>query len=331
LALLDAAGQAPEATTSTSSPPPAPTSSPVLPSDGARSAPLAAGNPAHIDGALEKERFRSSPRARRQARRLGIDIATVKGTGPEGRVIEKDLLDLAPKHAATASSQSDAKRRQLIADSMLESVRTIPPFSVSLEVNAQRLVSFYQDLKEPISRSAGAKLTYTDLLFRALALSLADFPAMNAVWEGEARRRSQIVLGIAVATDRGVVAPVLADVERIPLVQLVKQRAEITDRARQSRLTFTDLEGGVGTLSNLGMYRVDRFEGIISPGQSFILAAGKLRDRPWVEDKSLVIRPTVILNLSVDHRVADGATAAAFLERIAEVIENPYRVLWNEA
>ena len=213
----------------------------------------------------------------------------------------------------------------------MESVRTIPPFSVSLEVNAQRLVSFYQDLKEPISRSAGAKLTYTDLLFRALALSLADSPAMNAVWEGEVRRRSQIVLGLAVATDRGVVAPVLADVERISLVQLVKQRAAITERARQSRLTFTDLEGGVGTLSNLGMYRVDRFEGIISPGQSFILAAGKLRDRPWVEDKSLVVRPTVILNLSVDHRVADGATAAAFLERIAEVIENPYRVLWNEA
>ena len=213
---------------------------------------------------------------------------------------------------------------------MTESVRTIPAFSVSLEVNAQKLVSLYHDLSEPISRSAGAKLTYTDLLFRALALSLADSPAMNAVWEGEVRRRSQIILGLAVATDRGVVAPVLADVERLPLVQLIMRRAALTERARQSRLSFADLEGGVGTLSNLGMYRVDRFEGIISPGQSFILAAGKLRDRPWVEDKSLVVRPTVILNLSVDHRVADGAIAAAFLERIAEVIENPYRVLWNE-
>lgn len=331
LALLDAVGKAPAATTSLSSSPPAAAASPVLPNDGAKPAQVVAGNSAEIDRALEKEPFRSSPRARRRARQLGIDIAGVKGTGPEGRIIEKDLLDLTPKPAAAASSQSDAKRRQLIAESMLESLRTIPPFSVSLEVNAQRLVSFYQDLKEPISRSAGAKLTYTDLLFRALALSLADFPAMNAVWEGEVRRRSQIVLGIAVATDRGVVAPVLADVDRIPLVQLVKQRAAITERARQRRLTFTDLEGGVGTLSNLGMYRVDRFEGIISPGQSFILAAGKLRDRPWVEDKSLVVRPTVILNLSVDHRVADGAMAAAFLERIAEVIENPYRVLWNEA
>jgi pyruvate dehydrogenase E2 component (dihydrolipoamide acetyltransferase) len=114
------------------------------------------------------------------------------------------------------------------------------------------------------------------------------------------------------------------------LVKLVTGRAELAEKARQSRLTFADLEGGVGTLSNLGMYRIDRFEGIISPGQSFILAAGKLRNRPWVEDTSLLIRPTIILNLSVDHRVADGATAAVFLERIAEIIENPYRVLWNE-
>ena len=331
LALLDAAGNAPCGDHSSVPSSPAAVASSLPANDGAKPTAVVEGNAAQIERPFERGTLRSSPRARRRAKQLGIDIATVKGTGPEGRIIEKDLLDLAPKPAVAASSQSDAKRRQLIAESMMESVRTIPPFSVSLEVNAQRLVSFYQDLKEPISRSAGAKLTYTDLLFRALALSLADFPAMNAVWEGEARRRSQIVLSLAEATDRGVVAPVLADVERISLVQLVKQRAAITERARQSRLTFTDLEGGVGTLSNLGMYRVDRFEGIISPGQSFILAAGKLRERPWVEDKSLVVRPTVILNLSVDHRVADGATAAAFLERIAEVIENPYRVLWNEA
>ena len=251
----------------------------------------------------------------------------MQGSGPEGRVVEKDLLNLAP----VRSSQTDSKRRQAIAESMLESIRTIPPFSVSLEVNADKLVSLYQSVREPISRRAGSKLTYTDLLFRALAISLSETPAMNAVWEaGEVRPRSQIVLGLAVATDRGVVAPVLTAVERLSLLQIVTRRSELADKARHSRLNFSDLEGGVGTLSNLGMYRVDRFEGIISPGQSFILAAGKLRNRPWAEDTSLVVRPTVILNLSVDHRVADGATAAVFLERIAEVIENPYRVLWNE-
>ena len=317
LALVDAVGKV--------SSTPAPAASPVPAADGAKRASV---NSAQIDRALEKdepsETFRSSPRARRQARRLGIDIGTVKGSGPEGRIVEKDLLDLAP----SAPAPPPLAPRRPVATSSQSDLK--PAFSVSLEVNAQKLVSLYQDLSEPISRSAGTKLTYTDLLFRALALALAGMPAMNAVWEGEVRQRSQIVLGLAVATDRGVVAPVLADVERLPLVQLITRRAGLAERARQSRLSFTDLEGGVGTLSNLGMYRVDRFEGIISPGQSFILAAGKLRDRPWVEDKSLVVRPTVILNLSVDHRVADGATAAAFLERIAEVIENPYRVLWNE-
>jgi pyruvate dehydrogenase E2 component (dihydrolipoamide acetyltransferase) len=319
LALVDAVGKA------ASTPPPA--TAPVPPGDGAQRASV---NSAQIDSETFRSPPRSSPRARREARRLGIDIATVQGSGPEGRIIEKDLLNLAPSAAVATGSPADAKRRRLIADSMTESVRTIPAFSVSLEVNAQKLVSLYHDLSEPISRSAGAKLTYTDLLFRALALALAGMPAMNAVWEGEVHRRSQIILGLAVATNRGVVAPVISDVDRLPLPQLIMRRAALTESARQSRLSFADLEGGVGTLSNLGMYRVDRFEGIITPGQSFILATGKLRERPWVEEKSLVVRPTVVLNLSVDHRVADGAVAAAFLERIAEVIENPYRVLWNE-
>jgi pyruvate dehydrogenase E2 component (dihydrolipoamide acetyltransferase) len=106
------------------------------------------------------------------------------------------------------------------------------------------------------------------------------------------------------------------------------RRAELAEKARQSRLALSDLEGGVGTLSNLGMYRVDRFQAIISPGQSFIVAVGKLRNRPWV-DTALVIKPTIVFNVSVDHRVADGALAAIFLERIAEVVENPYRILWS--
>ena len=330
LALIEAAGKV------SSSLPPLVPSAPV-----ADMAPPMQDIAVSIDNALEKddagEIFRSSapssPRARRQARRLGIDIATVKGSGPGGRIVEADLLKLAlpskVQRPPIVSSQGDKKRRQLIAESMTESVRTIPAFSVSLEVNAERLVSLYHDLSEPISRSAGAKLTYTDLLFRALALSLAGTSAMNAVWTDEVLERGPIVLGLAVATDRGVVAPVLSDVDRLPLSQLVTRRAALAEKARQSRLSLADLEGGVGTLSNLGMFRVDRFEGIITPGQSFILAVGKLRERPWVEEKSLVIRPTVILNLTVDHRVADGALAATFLERIAEVLENPYRVIWN--
>jgi pyruvate dehydrogenase E2 component (dihydrolipoamide acetyltransferase) len=278
----------------------------------------------------QKEFPRASPRAKRRAAQLNIDLTKVKGSGPEGRITEADLLNVAEEQPAPAVNQTVDKRRQVIADRMVESIRTIPSFSISLEVNAEKLVSLYESLREPIGRQAGFKLTYTDFLLRALAISLAETPQMNAVWnEGAVHQREQIDLGLAVATDRGVVAPTLTNIDRLPLDQLVRRRAELTDKARQSRLSFADLEGGAGTLSNLGMYRVDRFEGIISTGQSFILTAGKLRNRPWV-DTSLVIKPTIILNLSVDHRLADGALAAVFLERIADVIENPYRIVWSE-
>jgi pyruvate dehydrogenase E2 component (dihydrolipoamide acetyltransferase) len=212
----------------------------------------------------------------------------------------------------------------------VESIQTIPAFTASLEVSAKELAALYQSVGAAVGRQADAKLTYTDLLLRALSLSLAETPEINAVWEnGSIRSRNQIDLGLAVATDRGVVAPVIARIDQLPLTQIVTQRSGLTQKARQGRLTFADLEGGAGTLSNLGMYRVDLFEGIITPGQSFILATGKMRERPWVEASTIVARQTLILTLSVDHRIADGAQAAVFLEKIADMIESPYRLLWD--
>jgi pyruvate dehydrogenase E2 component (dihydrolipoamide acetyltransferase) len=276
-------------------------------------------------------RFRASPRAKRRASELGIDITTIKGSGPGGRVVDEDVQALAHTRRAAASPAEPPKRRQLIANRMVESIQTIPAFTVSLEVSAKELAALYQSVGAAVGRQADAKLTYTDLLLRALSLSLADTPEINAVWEnGSVHSRNQIDLGLAVATDRGVAAPVITRVDQLPLTQLVVQRSGLTLKARQGRLTFADLEGGTGTLSNLGMYRVDRFEGIITPGQSFILATGKMRERPWVEASTIVARQTLILTLSVDHRVADGAQAAVFLEKIADMIESPYRLLWNQ-
>jgi pyruvate dehydrogenase E2 component (dihydrolipoamide acetyltransferase) len=286
--------------------------------------------------ALESEGSRkgatASPRARRLAKQLGLDLSKVKSSGPGGRIIEEDVRNAAAAMATpipVEGTSPNARRRQLIAERMVESVRTIPHFSVSLEVNAEKLVALYESLKELVEPAAGSKLTYTDLLLKALALALTNSPEMNATWEeGAIRRRTEIDLGLAIATEHGVAAPVLRGVDRLPLGQIVVRRAELAEKARQSRLALSDLEGGVGTLSNLGMYRVDRFQAIINPGQSFIVAVGKVRNRPWV-DTALVIKPTIVFNVSVDHRVADGTMAAIFLERIAEVVENPYRILWS--
>jgi pyruvate dehydrogenase E2 component (dihydrolipoamide acetyltransferase) len=267
----------------------------------------------------------ASPRAKRRARQLGIDITTVKGSGPGGWIAEEDLPKAAAENSSHTTGNVDS-RRQRIADRMVESITTIPAFSVSVEVNAERLVTLYESLRDQIQRVTGVKLTYTDLLLKALAVSLANTPVMNSVWHnGVLHHHPTVNLALAVATDRGVIAPVLTDADRLPIQQLVIHRSELAEKARQGRLALTDLEGGIGTLSNLGMYRVDRFEGLISPGQTFILAVGKLRNRPWV-DTSLVIKPTIILNLSVDHRVADGAIAATLLERLAETIEQPDQI-----
>jgi pyruvate dehydrogenase E2 component (dihydrolipoamide acetyltransferase) len=135
-------------------------------------------------------------------------------------------------------------------------------------------------------------------------------------------------LGLAVASAKGVVAPVIRNLGSLDLRALVARRIELVEKARAGRLSLPDLEGGAGTLSNLGMYRVDHFQAIITPGQSSILAVGQIRKRPWV-DGTLTVKPTVMLNLTVDHRVADGAAGAAFLSQMVELIENPQGFSWQ--
>ncbi len=300
-----------------------------------------AGFPAPSDTGREDGRIIASPRAKRIAAELAIDLASVKGSGTRGRINVADVQRTSPSRvtlpppeappAHASSTDPDIRRRQIIADRMVESITTIPAFSVSLEVNAENLVSLYESLKEPLQREAGTKLTYTDLLLKALALAVARTPEMNTVWnDGALRRDPDLGIGLAVATDRGVVAPVLKAVDRKALDEVARCRSELTARARQGRLAYEDLGAASGTLSNLGMYRVDRFQGIITPGQTYILAIGAVRDRPWV-DKTIVVKPTMFLTLSVDHRVADGAAAALFLERIAEVVESPYQLLWQNS
>ena len=267
----------------------------------------------------------ASPRAKRLARQLGIDPATVNGKGPCGRVVERDLIRETAGQSLRVVGEADP-RRQRIADRMVESITTIPAFSVSVEVNAERLVALYESHKDLVKQTTGVKLTYTDLILKALSLSLVSTPNMNSVWHnGALLQHTDVHLALAVATNRGVVAPVLMNVDRLLLQELAIRRSEIAERTRQHKLTLPDLEGAIGTLSNLGMYNVDRFEGIISPGQTFILAVGRLRNRPWV-DQSLVIKPTIILNLSVDHRAVDGAVAAVFLGRLADLIEQPDKI-----
>jgi len=269
-----------------------------------------------------------SPRARRLAKELGVDLAAVRGTGVEGQVTEKDIrgATAAPQEKVTSS---DGGRRQLIAERLTLSVQTIPTFSVAAEVNAENFIALHESLKQSLAQAGGAKLTITDLLLTVFAQTLKSNPELNATWEGNAvSSRTSVDLGLAVATLRGVVAPVIRNLGSTDLRTLVARRIELVEKARAGRLSLADLEGGVGTLSNLGMYRVDHFQAIITPGQSSILAVGQIRKRPWVAE-TLGVKPTVMLNLTVDHRVADGAAGAAFLSKMVELIENPQGFFWQ--
>ena len=282
-----------------------------------------------VKESAERARPAASPRARRVAQELGVDLATVEGTGAAGRIVEEDV-----RRAAQATrppkTQESLRRRQLIAEKMVESAQTIPHFTVGVEANTEALLALLESLRGPVEDSTGAKLTVTDVLLKALAISLREMPWMNAVWEDEkVRPCNGVDLGLAVATEEGVVGPVLHDIDRLDVGAIARQRSELIDKARRRKLSLHDLEGGVGTLSNLGMYRIDQFQAMIAPGQSFVLAAGEIRKRPWVEGAALAVRSTIILSFSVDHRVADGVVAAEFTRRVANIIEQPYRILWD--
>jgi pyruvate dehydrogenase E2 component (dihydrolipoamide acetyltransferase) len=267
-----------------------------------------------------------SPRAKRLARELGIDLAAVRGGGLEGQVTEKDIRDASAPRGKVSSP--DGRRRQLIAERLTLSVQTIPTFSVAAEANAENLIALHESLNQLLTQ-AGPKLTITDLLLTVFAQALKNHPELNATWEGNAvSSRASVDISLAVATAKGVVGPVMKKLDPTDLRALVARRIELVEKARAGRLSLADLEGGVATLSNLGMYRVDHFQALITPGQSSVLAVGQIRKRPWVAE-TLSVKPTVMLNLTVDHRVADGAAGAAFLSKMVDLIESPQGFSWK--
>jgi pyruvate dehydrogenase E2 component (dihydrolipoamide acetyltransferase) len=280
--------------------------------------------PVEVAKFQKSDRLPVSPRAKRLAKELGVDPATLKGSGNNGEIVEEDIRNAAPSQNKAVHSKSadlGLRKRQLIAERLTRSIQTVPTFSVSAEANAEKLLDLYEDLRS--SAKEKTKITITDLLLSIFADSLKHNRDLCTTWENNAPKENpSIDVGLAVATPEGVVAPILRKVDTFDISHIAAMRNEIAEKARQGRLSLPELEGGITTLSNLGMYRVDHFEALISPGQSSILAVGSIRKRPWAA-KTIVIKPTIILNLTVDHRVADGAVAANFLGVLIEKIEEP--------
>ncbi len=293
---------------------------------------------------------KASPAAKLLAKKLGVDLSAIKGTGPGGRILEADVRGaaelVAAKPVAEAPSSVLAKEagepstlpigkrielkgaRKVVAERMAVSFATAPHFYLTVEAKAGALKSLREQIEDAIERRFGVEPTITDLLIRATAVALREYPEANAAWiDGAIQRKTQINLGVAVAAEDGLVVPVIRDADKLSIGEIAQKRKELVQKARDSQLTLGDLEGGSFTLTNLGMFGIDQFQAILNPTQAAILATGRIKDRVVAEDDQVVVRPTMFVTLSVDHRILDGAQGAKFLSRVVELIEKPAELL----
>ena len=297
--------------------------------------------------------IRVSPKARRLAREHGVDVTRLRGSGPGGEVLAEDILKAAQGAGGSSGgagaasvvpggvASSAAKPQgpsgktepmgtvgRLMAARTTQSWTSVPHFFVTREVDASGLVEAHKRIAAEAERARGIKVTLTDLLVALVARVLAKHPRMNASWVEESiRNNPEINVAIAVAVEEGVVAPVLHGADRSKIGELATRRRELADRAKAGRLQPADITGGTFTISNLGMYGVDAFTAIIVPPQAAILAVGRVGDRVVAMNGNAVVRPMITLTLSTDHRVADGARAALFLNDLTEAMGDPKKWL----
>ena len=266
-------------------------------------------------------------------RSLGIDPASVRGSGPGGRIVEADVRKAQaspakPRPAAAASADTSTMRRAIAHFTTLSAA--VPQFQLRAEVDATALIALREQLLERIESDSKVRLSYTDLLLHAQALALAQTREACALWQdGGLVPVESIDLGLVVSVPGGLLIPVIRSVDRLGLGELAAQRSELAAAARAGKLSGDKLGGGLSSLSNLGSGRVDEFAALLAPPQNSILAVGSLAPRPFVVDGQLTVRPTLKLTLSADHRVMDGALAGILLTRIVELLERPALLLYR--
>ena len=270
--------------------------------------------------------LRISPKARRLAREHGIDLSRVRGSGREGEILAEDVLALvgAPAAPAPAAKETLSQVARLMAERTTESWTHVPHFFVVRDVDAGELVAARERLTAAPEKTGGARVTHTDLLVALTARVLLKHPRLNSNWTGAGIRENRDVnIGVAIAVEDGVVAGVIRGAHTKNLSEIAAVRRELAERAQTGRLRPPDISGATFTISNLGMYKVDAFSAIIVPPQAAILAVGQIADRVVPVGGKPGVRPMMTMTLSCDHRVADGARAAQFLNDLAEAIAEP--------
>jgi pyruvate dehydrogenase E2 component (dihydrolipoamide acetyltransferase) len=297
------------------------------------SEPAGEAQPAPSNGSTNG-RTKASPLARRIARERGVDLAQIRGTGPDGRIVAEDVeraqaepetaasnsLLQAPAPSGEIESRPLSKIRKTIARRLTEAW-TVPAFQLTVDVDmtrANELVTKQRELNPDV------RITITDVLTKLSALALMRHRDMNVQYSDDALLAfPNADVGIAVAAPAGLVVPVVRAAERLTIAQIALERGDLVGRARDGKLRANDLEGGTFTISNLGMYDIDQFIAVLNPPQASILAVGSTRDQVVPRDGDLHILPIMTMTLTCDHRAVDGATGAEFLKTLKAFLEDP--------
>ena len=297
----------------------------------------------------EEARVKASPVARRVAAELGVDLASVKGTGPEDRVTETDVR-AAAKSVAAVADRSGAKAqpkpaplikagegariqlsgmRKIIAQRLVESLGPIPHIYLTIEINAAPLMAAREELKSAGEGADTAKITVNDFVLKAAVQAAVKVPRVNASFDGDAIiQYADVDLGVAVAIENGLLTPVIRAAQNKSLREISEQVKDLASRARNKRMKPEEFQGGTFTVSNLGGMGIDSFSAVINPPQGFILAIGNVTKIPVIDDcDQIVAGHRMSITMSCDHRVIDGALGAEYLKELRHLLENPALLL----
>ncbi|MBU8697170.1 dihydrolipoamide acetyltransferase family protein [Bacillus pumilus] len=280
----------------------------------------------------KKERKKISPVARKMANSANLDIDTLVGTGPGGRITKEDVLNALPERKETKQNKTEHQpmnmMRKTIASRMMESLQTSAQLTITMKADVTKLTNLQQQLNETAIARYETKLTITDFIAKATILSLLEHPAMNSQYHnGVVETFENVHLGIAAALDNGLAVPVIQHAERLTLIELAKSIKLYGKKAREGKLLHDEIRGSTFTITNLGAYGVEHFTPILNPPEAGILGIGTMYDTPVYREDELCKGTILPLSLTFDHRVLDGAPASAFLSTVKAHLEEPISIL----
>ena len=290
--------------------------------------------PSAAPAAPETGRIKASPLAKRIAADIGVNLADVAGSGPEGRIVMRDLDQVSASTVprvlvAQGAAYTDvplSQMRKAIAKRLVQSIGPIPTYYLTADADMERVAEARESL---IARDDQGKFSFNDVVIRAAAAALRQHPWVNAWWlDNQVRQWHEVHVGVAVAVDEGLITPVIRHADQKSLREIAAEVRELAGRAREKRLKPEEYTGATFSISNLGMFGIDEFTAIINPPEAAILAVGRIEPKPVVIDGAIVVRRRMRVTMSCDHRVIDGATGAAFLKTLVGMLENPLALVW---